>query len=196
MNTTSSAPAPTAAPIVAAKPSSRRRRVLLPLAGLLTAAALVVGSGADFVSSSVNSGNAYTTGTLTQTNSKEDSAVFNLDNLKPGDTVNGGVVLTNSGSLPASFKLTENATNGFANKSNLTLSISESQGGPALWSGTFGELTTAGPLDLGDWAAGETREFTFSVKLAQGAGNAEQGKQATGTYTWDAVQTEATTYDQ
>ncbi|NDK30881.1 hypothetical protein FH975_03695 [Nesterenkonia sp. Hz 6-5] len=181
---------------VAAKPSSRRRRLLLPLAGLLTAAALVLGSGADFVSSSVNDNNAYTTGTLSQTNSKADSAIFNLDNLKPGDTVSGGVVLTNSGTLPASFKLTEDASNGFAKKSNLQLTISDAKGGPALWSGTFGELTSSGALDLGTWEAGETREFTFRVTLAQSAGNAEQGKTASASYTWDAVQTEATTYNQ
>lgn len=184
-----------AAPAASAS-SSRRRRVLLPLAGLLAAAALVVGSGADFVSSSVNEGNAYTTGTLTQTNSKADEAIFNMDDLKPGDTVTGGVVLTNSGSLPASFKLTEDATNGFTDASNLQLSITDAETEDSVWSGTFGALTTAGPLDLGDWEAGETREFNFSVTLAQTATNAEQGKAATGSYTWDAVQAEGTAYDQ
>ncbi|WP_218221550.1 M73 family metallopeptidase [Nesterenkonia sp. Act20] len=183
-----------AAPLATNAPS-RRRRMLLPLAGLLGAAALVVGSGADFVSSSVNEGNAYTTGTLTQSNSKANSAIFNMDDLKPGDTVTGGVEITNSGSLPASFKLTEDATNGFADPANLQLSITDGSD-ETLYSGTFGALTDGEPLDLGDWEAGESRDFTFSVTLDQSAGNEEQGKTAGGSYTWDAVQAEATTYDQ
>ncbi|MGJ9373899.1 TasA family protein [Nesterenkonia sp. CF4.4] len=192
-NTATTAAAETVAPV---KSNSRRRRVLLPLAGLLTAAALVVGSGADFTSSSVNDGNAYTTGTLTQSNSKVDEAIFSLDGLKPGDTVNGGVTLENTGSLPASFKLTESATNGFVNKSNLQLTITEAGASDPVWSGTFGELTTAGALPLGTWAPGASREFTFSVTLDQAAQNDEQGKTATATYSWDAIQGEATTYDQ
>ncbi|PRZ13171.1 TasA family protein [Nesterenkonia sandarakina] len=193
-NTASTAAAAeTSAPV---KSSSRRRRVLLPLAGLLTAAALVVGSGADFTSSSVNEGNAYTTGTLTQSNSKAGEAIFDLDGLKPGDTINGGVTLENTGSLPASFKLTEEATNGFVDKSNLQLTITEAGKTAPVWNGTFGELTTAGSLDLGTWQAGASREFTFSVTLAQSADDKEQGKTATATYKWDAIQGEATTYDQ
>ena len=195
MNNTASAAAAaeTTTPV---KSSSRRRRVLLPLAGLLTAAALVVGSGADFTSSSVNGSNAYTTGTLTQANSKADEAIFNLDGLKPGDTVNGGVTIENTGSLPASFKLTETATNDFAEPSNLQLSITEAGESDPVWSGTFGELTTDGALALGDWEVGASREFTFSVTLDPEAGNAEQGKTATASYTWDAIQGGATTYDQ
>ena len=85
----------------------RRYRVLVPLAGLAAAAALAVGSGADFTSNSVNSANAFSTGSLTQTNSKANSAVFNLDNMKPGDTLNGTLTITNTGTLPASFSLTD-----------------------------------------------------------------------------------------
>ena len=178
------------------EPVRNRARLIVPLAGLLVAAAITVGSGADFVANSVNTGNAYSTGTLLQTNSKADSAIFNLDNLKPGDTVNGKVTITNSGTLSAAMKLTENAVNGFVTKSNLTLTITAAGSATPVWSGTLGALTTAGPLDLGTFAAGEAREYTFSVNLAQAATNAEQGKSATATYTWNATQTAATTYNQ
>lgn len=180
---------------VAAVSRPRRYRVLVPLAGLAAAAALAVGSGADFTSNSVNAANAYTTGTLTQTNSKANSAIFSLDNLKPGDTVNGSVTITNSGSLAAGFKLTETATNGFTTKSNLKLTISEPGSTAPVWTGTFGELTAAGPLDLGEWTPGQARTFVFSVTLAQSADNTEQGRTATATYSWDAVQTAAETYN-
>ena len=174
------------------------RRAILPLAALLAAAALTVGSGASFTSNSANTASSYTTGTLTQSNSKANTAIFNLGNLKPGDSLSGTVTITNSGSLPASFKLTETGTNGFANKDNLTLKIAPSATpGTPIWSGTFGALTTAGPLALaGDWAAGEARTYVFTVTLAQAADNTEQGKTASATYQWDAIQTAAVAYNQ
>lgn len=174
----------------------RRYRVLVPLAGLAAAAALAVGSGADFTSNSVNSANAFSTGSLTQANSKANAAVFTLDNMKPGDTLNGSVTITNTGSLGAGFKLTETASNGFTTRSNLQLTITESGANTPVWTGTFGELTAAGPLELGDWTPGQAKTFDFSVTLAQSADNSEQGKTATATYSWDAVQAAGTTTDQ
>ena len=174
----------------------RRYRVLVPLAGLAAAAALAVGSGADFTSNSVNSANAFSTGSLTQTNSKAGSAVFDLANMKPGDTLNGSVTIKNSGTLGAGFKLTETATNGFTTKSNLKLTITESGSTAPVWTGTFGELTAAGPLVLGDWAPGQAKTFVFSVTLDSKADNTEQGKTATATYSWDAVQSAGTTTNQ
>jgi hypothetical protein len=180
----------------AAPTRSRKRLVIVPLAGLLVAAAVAVGSGADFVSNSVNTANAFSTGTLAQQNSKADKAIFTASNLKPGDTLSGVVTITNSGSLPASFALTENAVNGFVKADNLTLTITRAGSATPVWSGTFGALTKAGPLDLGTFSAGEAREYTFSTTLAQGADNTEQGKSATATYTWDAKHGAAETVNQ
>jgi len=172
-------------------------RILIPVATLLAAAALTVGTGADFVSSSTNTANSYATGTLTQSNSKANAAIFSLGNLKPGDSVVGKVTITNTGTLASTFKLTENATNGFVNKSNLTLRITTAAAPTTtVWTGTFGALTTAGPLALGDFGAGEAREYIFTVTLAQSADNTEQGKSASASFTWDAVQTAASTYNQ
>ncbi|MGX5695417.1 TasA family protein [Agromyces soli] len=187
---------PTIAPAVAEKPARSKKRFLLPLAGLLVAAAVTAGSGADFISNSVNTANAFGSGTLSQSNSKAGSAIFNFSNLKPGDTVTGKVTITNSGTLASAFKLTEDAVNGFANKSNLTLTITQAGVATPVWSGTFAALTAAGPLDLGTFAAGEAREYTFSLTMAQSAGNAEQGKSATASYTWNATQTSAASYQQ
>ncbi|MCK8607848.1 CalY family protein [Agromyces sp. C10] len=183
------------APQATEKPRSRKR-ILVPLAGLLVAAAVTAGSGADFISNSVNSANAFNAGTLTQSNSKAGNAIFNVSNLKPGDVVNGKVTITNTGSLASNMKLTEDAVNNFATKANLTLVITQTGSQTPVWSGTFGALTTSGPIDLGTFAAGEAREYTFSVTLAQAATNAEQGKTASATYTWNGTQTAATTYNQ
>jgi len=172
-------------------------RILIPVATLIAAAALTVGTGADFVSSSANTANSFATGTLSQSNSKPNAAIFSLNNLKPGDSLVGKVTIANTGTLASNFKLTETATNGFVNKNNLTLRITTTAApNTTVWSGTFGALTTAGALALGDYAAGESREYIFTVTLAQSADNTEQGKTASASYAWDAVQTAATTYNQ
>ena len=166
----------------------RRYRVLVPLAGLAAAAALAVGSGADFTSNSVNSANAFSTGSLTQTNSKANSAVFNLDNMKPGDTLNGSVTITNTGSLPATFSLTEtSSTNGFSGE-YLKLAIKNTTTGVTVYDGTFGGLVDGSKTSLGDVAAGAANVYTFTVTLAQDAPNSEQGKSASAAYQWSSVQ--------
>jgi spore coat-associated protein N len=170
----------------------RSRRVLAPLATLLAAGALVIGSGASFTSQSENPANVYATGSLTQDNSKANAAIFDVVNLKPGDRVTGEVTITNSGSLPAVFTLSETADNGFVTESNLQMRISE-VGGDQVFAGTFG---SAGVQPLGTFAAGEARTYRFSVVLDAGAGNVEQGRTATAGYVWDAVQTDAVTVDQ
>lgn len=171
--------------------SRRWRRALVPLTTLAAASALVIGSGADFSSNSANVAGVYATGTLTQANSKADEAIFNVSNLKPGDTVNGAVTITNTGSLPAVFSVTETADNGFANPDNLVMTVT--QDGNTVYSGTFGDM---GTQSLGTFEAGEARTYEFSATLKSEAGNEEQGKSASAAYSWDAAQTEAVTVDQ
>jgi hypothetical protein len=169
------------------KSDRRNRKVLAPLATLLVAGAIAVGSGASFTSTSVNPGNLYATGTLTQSNSNADEAIFNMTNLKPGDVLEGQVTITNTGSLPAAFTLTEvGAVNGFETPGNLTLVVTDASDSSEVFSGTFGTMS---PEALGVFAAGEARTYEFDVTLNAAAGNEEQAKQATATYRWDAIQT-------
>ena len=172
------------------------RKILLPLTTVLAAGAIAVGSGATFTSTSGNTISAVTAGTLTQSNSKGGQAIFNLTNLKPGDTLNGTLTLTNTGSLPADFSLTEaSSSNGFSG-SNLTLDIVDTTANTTVYSGTFGGLADGTKNSLGTWASGAAHTFRFTVKLAQDATNAEQGKTAGATYTWDSVQAAGSTTDQ
>lgn len=168
----------------------RSRRLLVPLATLAAAGALFVGSGADFTSTSENSASAVTSGTLTQSNSRDGQAIFNVGNIKPGDTVTGSVTISNTGSLPADFEVLETADNGFVTDTNLHMTITE-EGGPAgprtLLDGAFGDL--ADDTDLGRFEVGESRTYTYVVTLAQSAGNDEQAKTATAAYRWNAIQT-------
>lgn len=172
------------------------KKILVPLATLAAAGAIVVGSGATFTSSTGNTISSATSGTLNHTNSKNNQAIFTLADIKPGDTRTGGLSLTNTGSLPATFSLTETAsTNGFTGE-NLKLQITDVANSKVVYNGTFGGLVDGEKQDLGEIAPGATHGYTFVVSLAENTPNADQGKTANATYKWDSVQLDgkSTTY--
>lgn len=165
--------------------ASRSRRLLLPLGSMLAAGALAVASGATFTSSSAST-SLWANGTLTQSNSDEGAAVFSGENLKPGDTVLGQATITNTGTLAATFTLTEDdVVSTLAQPELLDLVITED--GDVIFDGDFG---TAGSIALGTFAAGEARTYDFEVTLDLAADNRNQAKVATAEYRWDAVQTD------
>jgi spore coat-associated protein N len=174
------------------------RKFLIPLATLVAAGAVAVGSGATFSSTTGNTISAVTSGTLTHTNSKNGQAIFNLSNMKPGDTLNGTLTLTNTGSLPAAFSLTEvSSANGFSvDGSNLTLDIVDTTTSTTVYTGTFGGLTDGTKNALGTWAGGAAHSFRFTVKLNNDTPNADQGKTANAVYAWDSVQLAGETFNQ
>lgn len=171
-------------------------KVLVPLATLTAAGAIAVGSGATFSSQTGNTISSVTSGTLLQTNSKDGAAIFNLSNLKPGDTLNGSLTLTNTGSLPADFGLTEVSSANAFTGDNLSLTITNTTTGTSVYSGTFGGLVDGARSDLGVVQPGVANTFTFTVKLAATTPNADQGKTASATYQWDSVQANGGTTNQ
>lgn len=172
------------------------KKVLVPLATLLAAGAVAIGSGATFTSSTANTISSVTSGTLTHTNSKSNAAVFNLTNIKPGDVVNGSLAITNTGSLPAAFSLTETtSTNQFADDA-LSLTITNTTSGTQVYNGTFGGLVDGKKNALGTVEPGVVNNYTFSVRLADTADNTQQGKTASAAYSWDSTQLSATTTNQ
>jgi len=174
----------------------KTKKILLPLATLVAAGAIAVGSGATFTSTSANTISSVTAGTLSQSNSKANAAIFNLTNIKPGDVVNGSLTIKNTGSLPATFSLTEtSSTNGFAG-TNLTMTVTNTTTNKVVYSGTFGGLVDGVKNDLGSVAAGVSNDYVFSVKLDQATPNTDQGKTATAAFQWDSVQADATTTNQ
>jgi len=173
------------------------RKILLPLATVVAAGAIAVGSGASFSSTTGNTISAVTAGSLKHTNSKDGAAIFTIPNMKPGDTVNGSLVLTNTGTLPADFSLTEtSSSNTFVAGSDLSLDIVDVTANATVYSGTFGGLTDNVKNAIGTWQPGAAHTFRFTVKLSQDAPNTDQGKTAGATYTWDSVQLSGTTTDQ
>ena len=172
------------------------RKLLVPLATLVAAAAVAVGSGATFTSTTGNTISAVTAGTLTHSNSKADQAIFNLSNMKPGDTLNGTLTLTNTGSLPATFSLVEVSSSNAFSGANLTLDIIDTTTSSTVYAGTFGGLTDGASNALGTWAPGAAHTFKFVVKLAQDTPNGDQGKSANAVYRWNSVQLDGQTFDQ
>lgn len=176
--------------------TSTSRKFLMPLATLLVAGAVAVGSGATFDSETTNS-LSVTSGTLSQTNSKASAAVLSISNIKPGDQVTGSVTITNTGSLAQVFTLKESAaSNSFPLDGNgvnyLQLTIRNTTDNVTLYSGTVGGV---GDIALGTFAAnGGAKTFAYTVKLAEAAPNAAQGKAAAATYTWSGVQEAGVTY--
>jgi spore coat-associated protein N len=172
------------------------RKLLVPLATLVAAGAIAVGSGATFTSHTGNTISAVTAGTLTQSNSKDGGAIFGLTGIKPGDTVNGTLTLTNTGSLPARFTLTESGSSNAFTGSLLNLAITDLTTNTTVYDGTFGGLVDDQANALGTFAPGDSHQYRFTVHLAQAATNTEQGRSASASYAWDAIQLDGQTTDQ
>lgn len=171
-------------------------KILLPLATLVAAGAIAVGSGASFTSTTGNTISAVTSGSLQHTNSKDNAAIFNLSNIKPGDTVNGSLTITNTGSLPAAFSLTETSSSNAFDADYLKLVVTNTTTGTQIYSGSFGGLTDGAKNALGQVEAGAANTYRFTVTLDQAAPNSQQGKTATAAYSWDSVQLDGATTDQ
>jgi spore coat-associated protein N len=167
------------------------KKVLIPLATAAIAGSLAVGSGADFSSTSGNTAGTVTAGTLTQSNSKAGASILSLANMKPGDSVYGQVIITNTGSLGSIFSVTETDTSTFSS-GVLTEKIEDVTNATTpvtVYSGAFGG---AGTKALGSWAPAEARTYRVTVTLLSSATNTEQGKSASASFAWNGTQSAAT----
>jgi hypothetical protein len=152
---------------------SSPKLLLGALIAVLAAAAVAVGSGANFTSHSANPANTFSAGNLAQTNSQS-GAVLSADKIKPGDSQNGTVTITNSGDIAGSFSLTKSnvvdtaGPNGGTLSSKLDLLVQDVTvaGSPTtLYSGKLGAM---GAQSLGSFAAGAARTYKFTVSFADG----------------------------
>jgi spore coat-associated protein N len=176
------------------------RRLLAAAGALLVAAALAIGSGASFQSTSANAGNLIKAGVVSITNTSSGSALLNVTGLAPGHSSNATVDITNSGDLSATYTLSASnltdtpASPAFSAKADLKV---EDLGDPScvtgcpaastLYSGKLGSLTS---LPLGTLAVNEKHRYRFTVSLADGGLGAEdayQGARTTVDYTWTAT---------
>ena len=177
------------------------RKLLAALLVVLVAAGIAVGSGANFNSATANPSNTFSSGTLSQSNSKANQAILTASNLKPGASSNGTVDITNTGSASGAFTLTKStpvdtpASPAFSQK--LTLVITD-QGDPdcrsgcpapsTVYSGTVGGM---GSIALGTFNASQKKRYQFVVTFPDGgtggADNAYQGASTSVDYTFTAA---------
>lgn len=162
-----------------------KRRLLIPLATLIGASAVAVGSGATFTSTSAHAV-SVTSGVLSHGNDHNGETLA-LTNLRPGDTASGSLTVTNDGTIDSTLTLREAAsTNGFSEDA---LSLTIAQGTTVLFEGNFGDLAETTKLDLGDLPVGASTTVTFTISMDAAAGNENQGKSAGASYEWVTTQT-------
>ena len=162
-----------------------KRRLLIPLATLIGASAVAVGSGATFTSTSAHAV-SVTSGVLSHSNDHNGETLA-ITNLRPGDTASGSLTVTNDGTIDSTLTLQETAsTNGF---SEAALNLTIAQGTTVLFEGDFGDLADSTKLDLGDLPVGASTTVTYTVSMDAAAGNENQGKSASASYEWVTTQT-------
>jgi spore coat-associated protein N len=178
------------------------RKVLVAMGALMVAAAVAVGSGANFNSTSANPSNVFTAGTISHSNSKTNAAILTASNIVPGNTATGTVDIKNTGSASGTFTLAHTvaldtpASPGLSKK--LTLVVTD-LGDPACVTACpaavtiYTGLMSAMPLTipLGVSIAGATRRYQFTMSFPDsginGADNAYQGASTTVEYLWSST---------
>ena len=169
----------------------RRLHTLVALAGLLVAAGVTIGSGANFTATSANAGNAFTAGALSMSNSAAPGAIFlsTPSKMRPGDVSSGTVTLSNTGDVPGQFSLSKTAT---SDPDNLgaALDLAVMEGSTTIYSGKLSAMGTQG---LGIWQPAGSHTYTFTVTwpndppTSDAADTALMGKACTYRFDWTAI---------
>ena len=183
--------------------TGRRQRGWLAIgvfaAVLLIAAASIVGSGAALASTSANPSNVFTVGNLHHTNSKPNTAILTASPMKPGDTSQGAVTITNDRDRGGTFSLsTSNLTgapgvNGGKLCDVLQLRIIDQTTGRTIYSGA---IKSVGTVAAGTYAVGAAHTYQFTVTFPDGGtpggattgDNAQMGSSLSIEFHWDQVQ--------
>jgi spore coat-associated protein N len=167
-------------------------KILLSLAAIaLLGVAAVGGTFANFTATPTTiSSNAFASGSLTMSRSGS-GAIFSSAAMKIGDTANGSVTITNTGTLSGAYTLTgaSSGSSVLANQLHLTL-YKDVDGGTALYDGSLGGFSS---VALGTFAgSNDSHTFFFHVSLpstgSNAGDNALQGLSADESFTWSAVQ--------
>lgn len=178
------------------------RKVLLAFGGLMVAAALAIGSGANFNSTTANPSNIFTAGTISHSDSKANAAILTASNIVPGGTATGTVDIKNTGSASGTFTLTHTApvdtpaSPGLSKKLSLVISdlgdptcVTSCPAAVVLYTGTMFALPST--VALGSFLPAATRRYQFTVTFpdggANGADNAYQAASTTVEYDWSAT---------
>ena len=194
-------------------PHRTRRKVA---AGLATLAVLAVAAGigtwAAFSSATTNTGNAFRAGSVTIGDNDAGGSVLSLTNAQPGATDTGCVVVTYTGSLPATVRL-YGQTAGTGLDAYLTLKVTRGSiaspsfrsctgfaadatdyigsGAGVVYNGTLQGFPSSYATGLADppgapaaWAQNDAHAYKFEITLQNNS--AAAGKTATQDFLWEA----------
>lgn len=164
-------------------------------------------SRAAFTATTTNTGNSWSAGTVVLTDDDSSAVMFNVSNMKPGDTNTKCIKVDYDGSLTADVKA-YGVVAGTGLATYLTASVEVGSGGtfadctgwvanatPVSFSGTlsaFGTTHSNFTNGLGGYAgaaSGSDRTYKVTVTLPSGTLNAAQGLTASATFTWEAQST-------
>lgn len=165
---------------------SSNRKILVPLATVLVAGAVAVGSGATFTSQSA-SAVSVTSGILKHANDKN-AQTLTAVKLKPGDVQTGSLKITNDGTLDSTLTLQETADASTFTPGDLKLEITQAGVATPLFSGNFGALDNSTKVSLGALNVGDSTTVTFKISMPLTAGNENQAKSASASYQYVTTQ--------
>jgi hypothetical protein len=176
--------------------------VLLAFGGLMVAAALAVGSGANFNSTSANPSNVFSAGTISHSNSKSNAAILTASNMVPGGSATGTVDIVNTGTATGTFTLSPSVpvdtpvSPGLSKKLLVTVTdlgnptcVSSCPASVQLYTGTMYAMPAT--IALGTFAPAADHRYQFTVNFPDsgtgGADNAYQGASTTVQYNWSST---------
>ncbi|MFL5845328.1 MAG: hypothetical protein ACJ762_11590 [Solirubrobacteraceae bacterium] len=166
------------------------RRLLSGIGALLVAAALAAGSGANYQSTSANSGNIIKAGVVSITSTSAGTALLDVTALAPGKAIFDTVDITNSGDLPADITLKSSSIVDTpaspALSAKVDLKIEDTTDNVVEYDGKLGSFSTKA---IGTLAVGVKHTFKFTVSMPDGGLGAEdayQGGRTSLDLTWTA----------
>jgi hypothetical protein len=151
------------------------RKLVGALCVLMLAAMMAVASGASFTSTSANTGNIVTAGTLEHDNTtpNTDHTILNVQDLMPGESAEGYVTLENTGdgdgllTLDKSNLVNTPASPAFSNKLDLLIQDVTNPLSPVTkYTGKLGAMTQL--TNLGTVAPSNERSYKFTVTFPDG----------------------------
>ena len=114
-------------------------------------------------------------------------AILSGRNLSPGDRVAGSVTIRNAGALSGSFTLRAGLRGSRQLAQHLVVAVRERTPRKTrlVYSGSLARFRT---VRLGKIGPHQARTFRFAVRLRSNVPNGLQGRRATASFTWRAVQ--------
>lgn len=183
------------------KSTSASGKLLVPLATLLAASAVAIGSGATWTSESEAS--VSVTSGMLDLSSTHEGATLTLTDIKPGDSMTGTVEITNTGNVDALLVLDSSNLSNTTFSDFLTITVESDAETTPLYSGPFGDFTLAAneatfdaDPDGSGAATGDTVTYTVTVALDADATNDDQSQSASVDLTWTATQTDGGELDE